>query len=286
MGEIKVVYEKGIFKPLEDIELKDGTKAVVVVRPKGIADVLEKFSRKMDKDILKEFLEERSIDSDGQHDASEIPQLLTALGNGSDLVIGSRFCDGNGKDIPGYRKVGMKVLDVATNVAGGVSVTDSQSGFRAYGRRAIERIYIKGSDMSAGSEVLLQAKDHDLRIKEVPIHCSYDVERGSTQNPVSHGVKTLVKILHDMELRRPLYYFVVPGMLMAGAGILMGLEFLRVFAHGGTLQYGPALLMIMLTLVGSFMALTGIILHSISKMMNQMQDRDRADRESKRCPSP
>ena len=142
------------------------------------------------------------IDSDGQHDASEIPQLLTPLSNGSDLVIGSRFCDGNGKNIPAYRKVGMKVLDVATNVAGGVSVTDSQSGFRAYGRKAIERIYIKGSDMSAGSEVLLQAKDLDLQIKEVEIHCSYDVERGSTQNPVSHGVKTLLKILHDMELQK------------------------------------------------------------------------------------
>ena len=38
---------------------KDGTKAVVVVRPKGMADVLEKFSRKVDKDVLKEFLEER-----------------------------------------------------------------------------------------------------------------------------------------------------------------------------------------------------------------------------------
>jgi predicted DNA-binding antitoxin AbrB/MazE fold protein len=59
MGEIKVVYEKGTFKPLEDIDLKDGTKAVVVVRPKGIADVLEKFSRKVDKDVLKEFLEGR-----------------------------------------------------------------------------------------------------------------------------------------------------------------------------------------------------------------------------------
>lgn len=59
MEEIKVVYEKGIFRPLEDIDLKDGTKAVVVVRPKGIADVLEKFSRKVDKDVLKEFLEER-----------------------------------------------------------------------------------------------------------------------------------------------------------------------------------------------------------------------------------
>ena len=135
-----------------------------------------------------------------------------------------------------YRKLGMKVLDVATNVAGGVSFTDSQSGFRAYGRRAIESIYIKGSDMSAGSEGLLQAKDHDLRIKEVPIHCSYDVERASTQNPVSHGVKTLLTLLHDMELRRPLYYFTGPGMVMAAVGILMGLHFLQVFYHGGSLH--------------------------------------------------
>jgi predicted DNA-binding antitoxin AbrB/MazE fold protein len=59
MEEIKVVYEKGIFKPLGDIDLQDGTKAVVIVRPKGIADVLEKFSRKMYKDVLKKFLEER-----------------------------------------------------------------------------------------------------------------------------------------------------------------------------------------------------------------------------------
>lgn len=211
------------------------------------------------------------IDSDGQHDASEIPKLLEPLNNGTDLVIGSRFCDGNGKDIPAYRKVGMKVLDVATNVAGGVNVTDSQSGFRSYGRRAINSIYIKGSDMSAGSEVLLRASDHNLRIKEVPIHCSYNVERASTQNPMSHGVKALLALLHDMELRRPLYYFTAPGIVMAGAGILMGLEFLRVFAHGGQLSYGPTLLMILLTLIGSFSALTGIILHSISKMINEFK---------------
>jgi hypothetical protein len=50
-----------------------------------------------------------------------------------DLVIGSRFCKGNGREIPAYRKVGMKVLDITTNFLGGLSVTDTQSGFRAYG---------------------------------------------------------------------------------------------------------------------------------------------------------
>jgi predicted DNA-binding antitoxin AbrB/MazE fold protein len=61
MEEIEVVYEKGIFKPVRetDLKLKDGTKAVVVVKTEGIADILEKFSRKVDSDVLKEFLEER-----------------------------------------------------------------------------------------------------------------------------------------------------------------------------------------------------------------------------------
>ncbi|MCK4735589.1 MAG: antitoxin family protein [Methanophagales archaeon] len=59
MEEIRVVYEKGVFKPIGDTDLKEGTKAVVVVRHKGIADILEKFSRKVERDVLKEFLEER-----------------------------------------------------------------------------------------------------------------------------------------------------------------------------------------------------------------------------------
>jgi hypothetical protein len=49
----------------------------------------------------------------------------------------------------------------------------------------------------------------------------------------------------------------------------LGLDFLQAFYHGSTLQFGPTLLMILLTLVGSFMAFTGIILNSISKMMNE-----------------
>lgn len=59
MEEIRVVYEKGVFKPLRETDLKEGTKAVVVVRREGIADILEKYSRREERDVLKEFLEER-----------------------------------------------------------------------------------------------------------------------------------------------------------------------------------------------------------------------------------
>jgi hypothetical protein len=45
-------------------------------------------------------------------------------------VIGSRFVEGSVGEIPTYRKVGMKVLDTATTMAGNdLAITDSQSGF-------------------------------------------------------------------------------------------------------------------------------------------------------------
>jgi glycosyltransferase involved in cell wall biosynthesis len=63
------------------------------------------------------------IGSDGQHDPAEIPKLLKPLNNGADLVIGSRFINGNGNNVPAYRKVGMKVFDKATNFADRIHVS-------------------------------------------------------------------------------------------------------------------------------------------------------------------
>ncbi len=59
MGKvIEAVYEKGVFKPLQSVDLEEGTKVLIEIK-EGIADILEKFSRKVNKDVLKEFLEER-----------------------------------------------------------------------------------------------------------------------------------------------------------------------------------------------------------------------------------
>ncbi|MCO6042265.1 antitoxin family protein [Thermococcus alcaliphilus] len=58
MEEIEVVYEKGVFKPLKKVKLKEGTHGRVIVKI-GIADVIESFSRKVEKDALQEFVEER-----------------------------------------------------------------------------------------------------------------------------------------------------------------------------------------------------------------------------------
>lgn len=59
----------------------------------------------------------------------------------------------------------------------------------------------------------------------------------------------------------------------SGIGTFVGLSFLRTFYHGGSLIFGPALLMIMLTVVETFMAFIRIILHSISMMINEIRNK-------------
>jgi glycosyltransferase involved in cell wall biosynthesis len=164
------------------------------------------------------------LDSDGQHTPRDIGKVLEPVLNGrADVVIGSRFLqDITNGHIPRYRKVGMKVLDTATILASGTEVTDTQSGFRAYGRRAIDVVHLNGSGMSAGSEILIQVSDHNLKITEVPIHVRYDIEETSTEHPVAHGVKVLYDLIALIGYRRPLLAFGIPGAVFVGLSMILG----------------------------------------------------------------
>ena len=210
-----------------------------------------------------------TMDTDGQHDPVEISKLAAPILAGeADMVNGSRYLNGSDKNTPFYRRVGQSVLDAATNLNSGLDITDTQSGFRAFGAQTVPVFRFKENGLAIESEMLVDAVKAGLRVKEVEIGVRYDVDC-STENPVSHGVRVLVKVLHDMELNRPLYYFTVPGIAFAAIGIGMGLTFLQAFYHGESLHFGSVLLMILLTLVGSFMAFTGIILHTISRLVNE-----------------
>jgi len=207
------------------------------------------------------------LDSDGQHDPQEIPELITPLKAGADLVIGSRFLEKDENRIPAYRKAGMKVLDMATNFAGHTSVSDSQSGFRAYGRRAIDLISITGDGMSAGSEILIQVADHHLTVAEVPITVRYDIEGTSSENPVSHGVGVLMNIIRLISCRRPLVFFGMPGSVFTVCGIGAELYAFSEFYRAGQFHYivftgGIAFLML-----GFILLTSGLILFSLVQVM-------------------
>ena len=210
------------------------------------------------------------IDADGQHNPGEIPKLLAELRQGNDVVIGSRFVEGMESYIPRYRKVGMKVLDTATTIAGtNLAITDSQSGFRAYGRRAIEAIRISGEGMSAGSEILIQISDHRLKVAEVPIQVRYDIEGTSSENPVSHGIEVLMNIVRLISLRRPLVFFGIPGLAFTlfglGAELHTFAEYYRTDQFHYILFTGGFSMLIL----GLLLVAVGMILYSLVQIVQQ-----------------
>ncbi len=211
-----------------------------------------------------------TIDSDGQHNPEEIPKLINPILNGeADIVNGSRYINGNKKDTPSYRRVGQTVLDKATNLSSGLDITDSQSGFRAFARHTMPAFRFSCIDFGIESEMLMDAANAGLRIKEVEISVRYDVD-GSTKNPVSHGVGVLMRVINDLEFQRPLYYFTLPGSIIIIIGVILGLVFFGDYLGGTTKSLAPTVIAIMMTLVGGFLAFTGIILDSMTRMINRV----------------
>ena len=142
-----------------------------------------------------------TIDGDGQHNPDEIPDLIKPIiENGADLVNGSRYMNGPEENTPAYRRVGQRVLDIATNISAGITVTDSQSGFRAFSPKSKSCFRFKDTGFGIESEMLVDAAEAGLKIVEVPITVRYDVD-GSTKDPITHGVGVLFKITKDKILR-------------------------------------------------------------------------------------
>jgi len=212
-----------------------------------------------------------TMDSDGQHNPADIPDLVAPILKGeADVVNGSRYLNGDVTDTPAYRRIGQTILDKATVINSGVKITDSQSGFRAFSASTKNIFRFNAQGMAIESEMLADVGRYGLRIKEVPIGVRYDVD-GSTENPIKHGLTVLLKIIKDMEYNKPLYYFTLPGFILAVVGLHMGFTFLRTFYLGGNLNFGPTMLMVLLTIVGIFMCFTGFLLHSIAGLIMQLK---------------
>ncbi|KKG71271.1 glycosyltransferase family 2 protein [Methanosarcina mazei] len=212
-----------------------------------------------------------TMDSDGQHNPAEIPRIAAPIIDGTaEMVNGSRYLSHKDKNTPIYRRVGQTILDTATNMNSGLKITDSQSGFRAFAASTKDVFRFRAQGMAIESEMLADAGRSGLRIREVEIGVRYDVD-GSTISPIEHGLGVLVMVLKDIEFNKPLYYFTVPGISLGLGGLYMGAHFLETYFMGGGLNFGPTMLMILFIVIGTFMALTGILLHSVSAIARRTE---------------
>lgn len=135
-----------------------------------------------------------TYDADGQHAPEDIAAVIAPLlSDAADAVIGSRLRDPRG--MPWYRIVGNWGLNVFTFFLFGLWTTDSQSGLRAFNRRALERLRIRLDRMEVSSEFIKEIRRHRLRYAEVPIraiYTEYSLQKGQRS---INGVNILWRLL-------------------------------------------------------------------------------------------
>lgn len=202
------------------------------------------------------------IDADGQHSPDEIPALIAPVQSGqADIVVGSRFL-GVRSRIPRWRILGQHALTVATNIASGVVLTDSQSGFRAISGSALDALKFRPQGgFSIESEMQFLVQQHRLKVEEIPVRMVYS--EPAKRNPLSHGMQVLNGIIALVSQHRPLFFFGTPGALAILLGLILGVIVVQRYEAYQTLAVGYALISINLFIVGVQTLFTGIILHSI-----------------------
>lgn len=114
-----------------------------------------------------------TLDGDNQHDPREMVHLIAPLlQKKTDVVIGSRLLNAS-KAMPFHKKIGNNLLNVVTFAFFRIWVTDSQSGYKAFSRRALHRIHLSTNGYEFCSEIIGQIREKRLRFQEIPITTIY-----------------------------------------------------------------------------------------------------------------
>ena len=220
-------------------------------------------AKQIDADIIV------TMDGDGQFLPEEIPKILApVIENRSDIVIGYRFDDKT--EMPAYRKIGNKLLDRVTNIAVDLPVRDSQSGFRAYSKKALNMINFSTDGFGADSEILINAAKSELVISEIKVTVIYNTGgRTSTKNPISHFTIVLTSIIEQIALEHPLRYIGIPGIILFLIGIFYSVIVITIFNETRYFSVPTTLLSLGTLMVGLILLLMSVVLFSMGRMIKK-----------------
>ena len=260
-GDI-IVCDDGSTDNTADVAERNGCKVIRHPRNRGYGAALKSIfaaARGMGADVLV------TLDGDGQHKVKELRSLIEPILQGdAELVIGSRFTDDGAdhSEAPRLRRAAIRAITKFTRLISGQRITDAQCGFRAYSREALSVLNPGEQGMGASTELLLLAKEHGLRIREMPATVTYNGNgrRTSTLNPIYHFTDVVGSTVKVASIKHPMLTYGIPGIILLGIGSLFGFWALQLYSVEGRLVTNLALIAIGAGIVGIILFITGLLL--------------------------
>jgi glycosyltransferase involved in cell wall biosynthesis len=144
------------------------------------------------------------VDGDGQHDPSQIGELLDAMRtSNADMVVGSRFLTGSGPyEVHGARRLAMRTLSARVRRVAGVEVSDTSSGFRAIRRPLLDNFAADYPVEYLGDtvEALIEAGRAGAKIVEHPIAMTPRMYGNASTGAIT-GLWYVLRLLVAIELQ-------------------------------------------------------------------------------------
>ncbi|WP_296882067.1 glycosyltransferase family 2 protein [uncultured Methanobrevibacter sp.] len=133
-----------------------------------------------------------SMDSDGQHSADDLDAVIKPLVVGdAQAVIGVRPLE----DMPRSRNYANAIMNLLTKIFYRVDVSDSQTGFRAITREALNKITINATGYLISSEFIREIHDNNIPFAEVPIKTIYTPETQAKGTNTTAAIKILLQMI-------------------------------------------------------------------------------------------
>ncbi|MFK5892378.1 MAG: glycosyltransferase [Pseudomonadota bacterium] len=207
------------------------------------------------------------MDADGTYPGNLISEHLQyCIDNKCDMLVGNRIDDFSNSQSRKGHYWGNRLLTRTLNFLFASDYSDILSGYRIMSRRFVKSVPLFSEGFEIETVLSVHAIDVDAKIMEVNINYLARVE-GSTSklNTYKDGFKillTIVQLFHDIKPRL-VYGFM--SLITLLSGMFLGIPVIFEFFDTGLVERFPtAILASALIIISFIVAVTGIILSSIS----------------------
>ena len=198
-------------------------------------------------------------DADLTYDFDEIPRFVEYLDGGADLVMGDRMDNIQPGAMPWlHRYVGNPLLSGFLNLLYRTGVRDAHCGMRAVRRSKLEVLDLRTPGMEFASEMVIRAAKRGLVIEQFPI--DYHPRGGESKlSTWRDGWRHLRFLL----VHSPNYLFLLPGLVLTGAGaVVVLLSILQVPLFGRTWYLHAEVAGALLLIIGVQVVSLGLCAHA------------------------
>ena len=215
-------------------------------------------------------------DADFTYPASYFPIMIQELKKGADLVLGSRFKKGVNNMLI-FNRVGNKIFSIIATYITCSSVTDGQTGLRAFRKELFKELDVKAKSLEYETKMTVRAAKLGYKIVEVPIRYRKRIGK-SKLRPVRDGVKMLFSLVNIAYNETSLLarMIMMPSLFMGIFSLYFGITSIKDYFIFGLPRhpYYP-LLTALLLLIGIQLFSLGLIIDNLTKKLSRIEEQVR-----------